>query len=719
MKKIFTIFVVLLSTLVFAQSVNPSLDGRAIVADSGIFPPGGYYGKAPGYLPGDTVVVTNHSTGFTLNVMILSSYDASEGIAIMLSPEAAEKLQITKGRDVYVKVQKKQSILYENTLETAKNKSVQKNIQELDPDKNPLVLPGNTEQKIREVSVKEVDETEFEEISPVEEIVEEVVVEEVQPEVAEIEEVVPVEEVVVEEVQPEVAEIKEVVPVEDVTLEETQPVVTEDLLDEEIIEEIEDEQIVIEDIPQEEVNKEIVETTENTEKVEVVEQPEETVTETVVEPVTEEAILDDYQETEVVDEEIIEPVIEVVETPVVEPIIEPVEEIAEAPVIVPIEESDTEVVQDEPEVAILTEEVEVTQEPILEETEPVYPEEIVELDDQIPEDFTNDETIEVVVEEEIAEPIIEEEKDIVELADSEGEEVYDDVIPSEIVEAEEIEEKEELADIDDMYENGIDEQIVFDALGNDDSEFVRTSFGESENLGEVESEITEEVPPQEELAEIDDTVNPEESDEEIYTVEVILPEEPIEEVATIEEQPVIEPTEEVVIEEAKIEDAKDIFSQITGDEVVLVPAEETEIEIPTEAEIIVEQPTEEIIPVEPEEKEEIVIELDKKENEVVISTANTKFSEKYSKNFVSDMKSLKKTKQTKSKTYYIQIATMSNEDNVANVIEKYGKTYSIYLIQQKNKSYQVLVGPLNDDEYELVLARFKRNYKDAFLRVIK
>ena len=121
-KSLCYVLIALLSCTVFALSVNPSMDGRAVVADNGVFPPGGYYGRAPGYLPGDTVIVTNHTNGFSIDVLILGSYDAYEGIAILLSPEAAEKLQIVKGKDVYVKVQKKQPIPYEEAVATSRNK---------------------------------------------------------------------------------------------------------------------------------------------------------------------------------------------------------------------------------------------------------------------------------------------------------------------------------------------------------------------------------------------------------------------------------------------------------------------------------------------------------------------------------------------------------------------------------------------------------------------
>ena len=135
MKKISALIAILFAAVALcAVTVNPSLDGRAVVADRGVFPSGNY-GKAPGYLPGDTVIVTNHSTGFQLEVMILSTSDASEGIAILLSPEAAEKLNIVRGKDVYVKIQKKQAIPFEKVL-TSSDTETGKDIAG-DPDKNP------------------------------------------------------------------------------------------------------------------------------------------------------------------------------------------------------------------------------------------------------------------------------------------------------------------------------------------------------------------------------------------------------------------------------------------------------------------------------------------------------------------------------------------------------------------------------------------------------
>ncbi|MCM1321201.1 MAG: SPOR domain-containing protein [Bacteroides sp.] len=142
MKRIGICAGVLLVCSVFFAAANPSLDGRAVVAESGTFPAHGIYGKAAGYLPGDIVIVTNHATGFSIEVMILSSADASEGIAIVLSPEAAEKLKIVRGKDAYVKIQKRQPIAYEKAVRT-ENQNPVKTLSE-DPDKNASKLMEQT-----------------------------------------------------------------------------------------------------------------------------------------------------------------------------------------------------------------------------------------------------------------------------------------------------------------------------------------------------------------------------------------------------------------------------------------------------------------------------------------------------------------------------------------------------------------------------------------------
>lgn len=109
---IFSLLIIsLTATLAFATS-KPSLDGRAVVAEEGVLP-AGLFAKTVGYLPGDSVSVTNPATGITINVLILGSIDPSAGVAILLSPEAADKLFITPDSNTQVKITKRTGMLDE------------------------------------------------------------------------------------------------------------------------------------------------------------------------------------------------------------------------------------------------------------------------------------------------------------------------------------------------------------------------------------------------------------------------------------------------------------------------------------------------------------------------------------------------------------------------------------------------------------------------------
>ena len=109
---IFSLLIIsLTASLTFATS-KPSLDGRAVVAEEGVLP-AGLFAKTVGYLPGDSVSVTNPSTGITINVLILGSIDPSAGVAILLSPEAADKLFITPESNTQVKITKRTGMLDE------------------------------------------------------------------------------------------------------------------------------------------------------------------------------------------------------------------------------------------------------------------------------------------------------------------------------------------------------------------------------------------------------------------------------------------------------------------------------------------------------------------------------------------------------------------------------------------------------------------------------
>ena len=630
---------------IFAISVNPSMDGRAVVADSGIFPPGGYYGKAPGYLPGDTVVVTNHNNGFSIDVLILGTYDAYEGIAILLSPEAADKLNIEKGKDVYVKVQKKQPISYEEAVATSRNKKIEEK-QALDTDKDSSVLPGQTEQLVNDVIASKNTEIPQDEVLPLEDL------------------------------EPVVTEETELVQAEEELLVEEVPQTTEEvaLVENEEVEITEEEIIVAEEtenlIPQEEIEETLTEVTEN-----------------------------DVSEVEYIAEEVL-----------VE------EELAESEE--PIELA-------EPEEFVESEEIESPVFEVVEELPPVE-EELLEVVEELPEEN---------LEEVVLDDIQNENFDEADLIDTPVESEIAQVVEEELLPVEET--PEEIAEVEEITEDAIEDEeyIVLEELPEEELEveeevaFVEDIIPEDEiELEEVEtadetftedSEVEEILIPEEEVAEI------------IPEEEIILPE--VLETESMEEEPELALADEFIEDSSKstTETPKDIFSMIIGEEldeeiIETVVLEETEPKLPelddsfaaendvADLEIKLDEPESELSEIVVEAEPESVI-----ANESVTSSVVSSNIDSLS-NTVANFNDLPKVKNAKSKTYYIQIATANKEENVAKMIDLHGKKYPVYVIKNPAKaSYQVLVGPLNDDEYALVLARFKQTYKDAFLRVLK
>lgn len=638
-KSLCYVLIALLSCTIFALSVNPSMDGRAVVADNGVFPPGGYYGRAPGYLPGDTVIVTNHTNGFSIDVLILGSYDAYEGIAILLSPEAAEKLQIVKGKDVYVKVQKKQPIPYEEAVATSRNKKITEK-QAIDTDKDSSVLPGETEKLINDVvsSNKTVTETEdvisYEDVESLDENTE-------NPEIAEnteevLSEVENLEVAILEEQDNENKE--ELIP-------ESESIITENPVAEEIPEEsieladIEEEtelsenDIIVVENPEEETLEEVASTEDDMEVVssEEVAKLEETPEEEIVlaEP-------EEYVESELINSPVFEEVAEV------EP--KPTEEIVE---VVEPELNENQVVLDEPqyeeynaedviEVPVDTEVAENTEIPEeipVENIEEIPETEIALEDVYLEEDFSDEEIL--IPEEELA---LEDEEPATE----------EEITEPEILDTDVLEDEPELAILDDSF--GIDE---------------------------AEKSVAE-------------------SPKDIFSM--IVGENPDEEIL-----------QDVVLEEAdpKLPEADDLFDSMDNMVAdIIIELEDSETtENTKEAET---DPNTEIAQVAVAEKKESVV-----NNKTPVEADEFK-------NTVSSFNDLPKVKQVKSKTYYVQIATVSSKDYVNNIYDIHGKKYPVYVIKNPSSSmYQVLIGPLNDDEYALVLARFKQTYKDAFLRVLK
>ena len=118
MKKLFVVILsVLLSGTIFT-SFSPSLDGRAVVAPE-VAMPKGVFAKTVGYLPGDSISVTSLSAKKTVDILVIGSIDSSEGVAILLSPEAAELLGLSKDANNVVKITKRSGQLDEAVAGTA------------------------------------------------------------------------------------------------------------------------------------------------------------------------------------------------------------------------------------------------------------------------------------------------------------------------------------------------------------------------------------------------------------------------------------------------------------------------------------------------------------------------------------------------------------------------------------------------------------------------
>lgn len=193
MKKIAGVLSALLCVLLFS-SFSPSLDGRAVVADDGVMPQG-IFAKTVGYLPGDSISVTNLLTKSTVDILVIGALDPSEGVAILLSPESASLLGLEKGGNNVVKITKRSGQLdeqvsgtavigggtYENPGETGEiedefeseneSESVLESVEET-AEPETEVLSDETEIPEEEISSEEIVETE-EETSEEDEIPEE------------------------------------------------------------------------------------------------------------------------------------------------------------------------------------------------------------------------------------------------------------------------------------------------------------------------------------------------------------------------------------------------------------------------------------------------------------------------------------------------------------------------------------------------------------------
>lgn len=205
MKKILSLVFAVFTVATIFAAARPSVDGRAVVCEEGEMPKG-LFAKTIGYLPGDSVTVTNPANGTTVDVLVLGSIDSGEGVAILLSAEAAEKLLIKKDSNVQVKITRRTgsidesvsgtAVLAEESEENVSEPETEQNIAETEENQNAVELE-EAETPVEENKISESDSEITECETPVEDT-----------ETVELENTEPVEENTESEAESEVLEEK-------------------------------------------------------------------------------------------------------------------------------------------------------------------------------------------------------------------------------------------------------------------------------------------------------------------------------------------------------------------------------------------------------------------------------------------------------------------------------------------------------------------------------
>lgn len=594
MKKILSLILTFCVGIVFSFA-NPSLDGRAVVAENGVFPPG-LFAKTVGYLPGDTISVTNPANAQNIDILVIGSLDPSEGVAIMLSPEAADCLQIKKDSNMVVKLTKRSGELDENVSGTCvlsqSPVAVQKTEESVSqPESNSADSENVTDEEILDVAENELVRDEQIE-QPIADVMPSDATEDVVSEENIIEDLVPEEEIAEEQIVDDqiIAESEEIISVaesdDEILQEYSQP--EEFVESEEIPEEFAEsddvpEEIIAEQFPVDELDEfdEIVDS-------------DETETETETEEIA--AVQDTAEPEEVISEE-------------------EIEEIPEE--VLPQEE----IVQEEP----LEDEIPAEQRSVVADNY-IPPEEESVTEDELPPEYQEEKPLPVV-------------KD--DFVPPEQESVAEDELPPEEQLAEETETAEE-----------IPEELALEEDTQTEEEVAYVPESES-----VEEEM---LPPEEVLQDsvIAETETVSDSDSEDFEAIVLVPSE--ENPPAVSEKVAVESSETKVSESVKVEQDIAAFYEE---------------------------------PVKPEEQAK---------------------TEQKTKTSVSQ--SYKVIESLPKGSYFVQLAAYKNQENVQNILEKYGSKYPIS-VQESNGKKIVLVGPLSVDEYGTVLQRFKAfGFKDAFLR---
>lgn len=148
--------VIILAACFMFASFSPSLDGRVVVTEPGEFPQG-LFAKTVGYLPGDIISVADILGENTVDLLVIGALDPSEGVAIMITPEAAQAIGIDKDSNNIVKITKRSGQderVYGTAVITRQNLSQFENENSVESEENENGF---------EDEQSEINETEFDE----------------------------------------------------------------------------------------------------------------------------------------------------------------------------------------------------------------------------------------------------------------------------------------------------------------------------------------------------------------------------------------------------------------------------------------------------------------------------------------------------------------------------------------------------------------------------
>ena len=172
------------------------------------------------------------------------------------------------------------------------------------------------------------------------------------------------------------------------------------------------------------------------------------------------------------------------------------------------------------------------------------------------------------------------------------------------------------------------------------------------------------------------------------------------------------------LDQEKIAENESLENAETYAPIVLVPASENPPAVLEKSEELALAETESLsadVSAETDLKNDEVIQLEVKVSENTIEDTADKKKNALDAFIVPSLSDLQKGK------YYVQIAMMNDEENIVSLLNTYRTNYPMVAVPLSNKKgYQIMVGPLERDEYGSVRQKFKeRGFKDCFLRKIK